>query len=224
MATKLIKFIVLRPRGIPQNLEVNCGELIKNIKNKLFSEDIKKELNVRLIYMGKILEDKKKLEDYLNYYQKDIFSNKSTSLINDNKKDGQNDMNTDACNKKNSSNDYKENIIPITIHVKITEKSTPMKSDNIDGKNMNTAFAQLTLVMFVSLLWMYRYNYMDTFPVFSSVVLFIFTIFILSVLFHKYIMLLFRIIFKIIAVICQLFKHYFTRLCTYILRKSRSFF
>ncbi|SBS91205.1 hypothetical protein POVCU1_020110 [Plasmodium ovale curtisi] len=114
--------------GVYNQLEVNCGELIKNIKNKLFSEDIKKELNVRLIYMGKILEDKKKLEDYLNYYQKDIFSNKSTSLINDNKKDGQNDMNTDACNKKNSSNDYKENIIPITIHVKITEKSTPMKS------------------------------------------------------------------------------------------------
>ncbi|ETW15441.1 hypothetical protein PFFVO_05735 [Plasmodium falciparum Vietnam Oak-Knoll (FVO)] len=44
MVFQTIKFIVLRPRGIPQNLEldINCSDYVRNIKNKLFQEDISK--------------------------------------------------------------------------------------------------------------------------------------------------------------------------------------
>ncbi|KYN96586.1 hypothetical protein PRSY57_1123700, partial [Plasmodium reichenowi] len=68
-------------------LEINCSDYVRNIKNKLFQEDISKALNVRFIYMGKILDDKKKLEDYLNFYNQDILiNNKITNILHENKK------------------------------------------------------------------------------------------------------------------------------------------
>ncbi|CAD2091678.1 conserved Plasmodium protein, unknown function [Plasmodium vinckei brucechwatti] len=123
MKIKKIKFIVLRPKEIPQNLEIdiNCNDQIKNIKNKYFEEPIKNDLNVRFIYMGKILEDNRKLEDYINYYHKDLFSNNSNLINKDN---------------KNASSKSKENSIPIIIHVKITEKSLMSKNGNLkNGQN-----------------------------------------------------------------------------------------
>ncbi|VWU49941.1 conserved protein, unknown function [Hepatocystis sp. ex Piliocolobus tephrosceles] len=237
MTTKLIKFIILRPKEIPQNCEinVNCGEPIKNIKNILFSEDIKKELNVRFIYMGKILEDQKKLDDYIKCYQKDLLSKSESTLLNNiYKKGSQNVTNKNLNNKtlsnnsidnnnSNNNNNNDNNNIPITIHVKITEKPASARYDNLDGKNLNTALAQLTLVMFVLLLWMYRYNYVDTFPIFLSVILLIFTFFIISIFFHTYIILLFQIIIHILVVFLQTLKHYFLRMCTYINEKKKKY-
>ncbi|CRH00122.1 conserved Plasmodium protein, unknown function [Plasmodium relictum] len=225
MVTKLIKFIVLRPRGIPQNLEleINCNEVIKNLKHKLFPEDINKDLNVRLIYMGKILDDKKKLEDYLNFYQKEFLINnkKGNSLMNENKNGIQNEVTKDI-NNQNISKNYKENI-PITIHVKITEKSSSAKNENTDGKGMNTSLAQLSLIVFVSLLWLYRYNYSSIFPLFSTTVLFIFTVFIITIIFHSYLILFFKITFKVVSTIYQIIKHYIVRIYTYIIQKKEKF-
>ncbi|SBS99544.1 conserved Plasmodium protein, unknown function [Plasmodium malariae] len=139
--------------------------------------------------MGKILDDKKRLDDYINYYQKDLFSNnKSNTLINDNRNEYQSDKNKDMSNK-NISNDCNENIIPITIHVKITEKCNSIKggeyinaasnyscmyceemfSYNFDYKTFNTVLAQLSIIMFVTLLWLYRYNHGESFPAFSLI-------------------------------------------------------
>ncbi|SCO67352.1 conserved Plasmodium protein, unknown function [Plasmodium vivax] len=231
MVTKLIKFIVLRPRGIPQNLEleVNCSEVIKNVKEKLFWEDLKKELNVRLIYMGKILDEKKKLEDYLSHYYKDLFLNgKPSSSGYESRKDGSggaigmsrdtNGKNVAGCSKESFLN------IPITIHVKITEKSTSSKGDHLDGKNINTTLAQLSLIMFVSLLWMYRYNYAEAFPFFSSIVLCIFTVLIVSLLFYTYIILLFQVLFKVMAVAYHLVKQSALRVLTYINERKAKLF
>ncbi|GAB66528.1 hypothetical protein PCYB_093130 [Plasmodium cynomolgi strain B] len=231
MVTKLIKFIVLRPRGIPQNLEleVNCNEVIKNVKEKLFWEDLKKELNVRFIYMGKILDDKKKLEDYLSHYYKDlIYNGKPSSSGYQNKKDGLGGASgmTKDMNMKNGSSCSKESFlnIPITIHVKITEKSTSSKSDHLDGKNINTTLAQLSLIMFVSLLWMYRYNYAEAFPVFSSIVLCIFTVLIVSLLFYSYIIIFFQVLFKVMAVAYHLVKQSTVRVLTYINERKAKLF
>ncbi|CRG96301.1 conserved Plasmodium protein, unknown function [Plasmodium gallinaceum] len=222
MVTKLIKFIILRPRGIPQNLEleINCNEIIKNLKQKLFPEDIKKDLNVRLIYMGKILDDKKKLEDYLNFYQKELLINnkKDNYFINEKKNENQNEINKDI-NNQNISRSYKENI-PITIHVKITEKSTSAKNANNEGKGINTSLAQISLVAFVLLLWLYRYNYSSIFPLFSTTVLFLFTILIMTIIFHSYLVLFFNIAFKVITTIYQIIKYYFVRIYTYIIQKK----
>ncbi|GAW81021.1 hypothetical protein, conserved [Plasmodium gonderi] len=231
MVNRLIKFIVLRPRGILQNLEVevNCREFIKNVKRHIFSEDLKKEMNVRLIYMGKILDDKKRLEDYINYYHKDLLYNiKSSSSGIESKKDGSiglNSLNRDI-NSKSVSNCSKENInnIPITIHVKITEKSVISNNDSVHGKNINTTLAQLSLLMFVSLLWMYRYNYAEVFPVFSSVVLCIFTVFIMSILFYTYIILFLKIFFKIMATLCHVIKQNVVRVFTYITQMKTKLF
>ncbi|SCN12772.1 conserved Plasmodium protein, unknown function [Plasmodium malariae] len=297
MMTKLIKFIILRPRGIPQNLEleINCSEIIKNLKHKLFSEDIKKELNVRFIYMGKILDDKKRLDDYINYYQKDLFSNnKSNTLINDNRNEYQSDKNKDMSNK-NISNDCNENIIPITIHVKITEKCNSIKGgeyinaasnyscmyceemfsciyimysdmcklyiihpvhptlsnfvlfllplyimltlfqyfffflslfyiDNFDYKTFNTVLAQLSIIMFVTLLWLYRYNHGESFPAFSLIVLFAFTFLIITVFIYTYLIVFFDNMFIIICTFFEYLKHYFMRTWVYINEKKEEFF
>ncbi|ANQ08372.1 Uncharacterized protein PCOAH_00025850 [Plasmodium coatneyi] len=231
MVTKPIKFIVLRPRGIPQNLEleVNCNEVIKNVKEKLFSEDLKKELNVRFIYMGKILDDKKRLEDYLSHYYKDLlFNGKPNSSGQESRKDGPggtSGLSRDA-NVKNGGSCSKDSFlnIPITIHVKITEKSTTSRSDHLDGKNIHTTLAQFSLIMFVSLLWMYRYNYAETFPVFSSIVLCIFTVMIFSLLFYTYIILFFQVLFKVVAVTYHLVKQSTVRVLTYVNERKAKLF
>ncbi|KOB61762.1 hypothetical protein PFHG_05662 [Plasmodium falciparum HB3] len=53
MVFQTIKFIVLRPRGIPQNLEldINCSDYVRNIKNKLFQEDISKALKCPIYFI-----------------------------------------------------------------------------------------------------------------------------------------------------------------------------
>ncbi|CAD2104182.1 conserved Plasmodium protein, unknown function [Plasmodium vinckei] len=210
MKIKKIKFIVLRPKEIPQNLEIdiNCNDQIKNIKNKYFEEPIKNDLNVRFIYMGKILEDNRKLEDYINYYHKDLFSNNSNLINKDN---------------KNASSKSKENSIPIIIHVKITEKSLMSKNDNFDNTQINGILAKLMLLTFVSLLWVYRFNYVDAFPIFCLVVLVIFTIFITAALLYGYIILFFQILFKIFITIVYKIKEYAIRLYTYISEKTKRF-
>ncbi|CAA9988278.1 conserved Plasmodium protein, unknown function [Plasmodium knowlesi strain H] len=231
MVTKLIKFIVLRPRGIPENLEleVNCSEVIKNVKEKLFLEDLKKELNVRFIYMGKMLDDKKRLEDYLSYYYKDLtFNGKHNSSGHESRKDGPggaSGMSRDT-NVKNGVNSSKDNFhnIPITIHVKITEKSTSSGSDHLDGKNMNTTLAQLSLIMFVSLLWMYRYNYAEAFPLFSSIVLCIFTVMIVSLLFYTYIIMFFQILLKVMVITYNLVKQSTVRVLIFINERKAKLF
>ncbi|ETB57722.1 hypothetical protein YYC_04547 [Plasmodium yoelii 17X] len=199
MKIKNIKFIVLRPKDVPQNLEIdiNCNDQIKNIKNKYFGEYVKNGLNVRLIYMGKILDDSKKLEDYINCYYKDLFSSNSQKS--------------------------KENSIPIIIHVKITEKSLMSKNDNFDSKQINGVLAKIALLTFVFLLWIYRFNYVDGFPIFCLIVLIMFTIFITTSLLYGYIILFFQILFKIFITIFYKIKEYTIRLYTYINEKAKRF-
>lgn len=96
--------------------------------------------------------------------------------------------------------------------------------DHLDGKNINTTLAQLSLIMFVSLLWMYRYNYAEAFPFFSSIVLCIFTVLIVSLLFYTYIILLFQVLFKVMAVAYHLVKQSALRVLTYINERKAKLF
>ncbi|CXI43180.1 conserved Plasmodium protein, unknown function [Plasmodium berghei] len=210
MKIKKIKFIVLRPKDVPQYLEIdiNCNDQIKNIKNKYFEEYIKNDLNVRFIYMGKILDDVKKLEDYINFYYKDLFSNNSNLINKDN---------------KNISSKFKERCIPIIIHVKITEKPLMPKNDIFGNKPINGILSKLALLTFVSLLWVYRFNYVDGFPIFCLIVLIIFTIFITATLLYGYIILFFQILFKIFITVFYKIKEYTIRLYTYISEKAKGF-
>ncbi|SOV15714.1 conserved Plasmodium protein, unknown function [Plasmodium sp. gorilla clade G2] len=226
MVLQSIKFIVLRPRGIPQNLEaeINCSDYVRNIKNKLFQEDTSKGLNVRFIYMGKILDDKKKLEDYLNFYTQDILmNNKITNIFNENKKRYSTKKMLNDIMNTNINTTTKESVA-ITIHVKITESFSSSRNDTFDGKNINTSLARLSLIMFVSLLWIYRYNYAHIFPVFSTVVLFIFTIFIATIIFHNYIILIVNVLIQIIITLYQIFKHSFKKIYEYIKKKIQKYY
>ncbi|CDO65056.1 conserved Plasmodium protein, unknown function [Plasmodium reichenowi] len=226
MVFQTIKFIVLRPRGIPQNLEleINCSDYVRNIKNKLFQEDISKALNVRFIYMGKILDDKKKLEDYLNFYNQDILiNNKITNILHENKKGYSTKKILNDINNAHVNTTSKENA-SITIHVKITESFSSSRNDTFDGKNFNTSLARLSLVMFVSLLWIYRYNYSHTFPIFSTIVLFIFTVFIGIIIFHNHIILIINILLQIIITIYQMIKYSFKKIYDHINKKVQNYY
>ncbi|SOV78105.1 conserved Plasmodium protein, unknown function [Plasmodium sp. gorilla clade G3] len=226
MVFQTIKFIVLRPRGIPQilELEINCSDYVRNIKNKLFQEDISKALNVRFIYMGKILDDKKKLEDYLIFYNQDILiNNKITNILNENKKGYstkkvQNDFNNTHVNTTSKEN------VSTTIHVKITEGFSSARNDTIEGKNLNTSLARLSLVMFVFLLWIYRYNYSHTFPIFSTIILFIFTVFITIIIFHNHIILIINVLLQIIITIYQMLKYSFKKIYDHINKKVQKYY
>ncbi|SOS79290.1 conserved Plasmodium protein, unknown function [Plasmodium sp. gorilla clade G1] len=226
MVFQTIKFIVLRPRGIPQNLEldINCSDYVRNIKNKLFQEDISKALNVRFIYMGKILDDKKKLEDYLNFYNQDILiNNKITNILYENKKGYSTKKILNDINNTHVNTNSKENA-SITIHVKITESFSSSRNDTFDGKNLNTSLARLSLVMFVSLLWIYRYNYSHTFPIFSTIVLFIFTLFIGIIIFQNHIILIINILLQIIITIYQMIKYSFKKIYDHINKKVQNYY
>ncbi|KYN96585.1 hypothetical protein PRSY57_1123700, partial [Plasmodium reichenowi] len=93
-----------------------------------------------------------------------------------------------------------------------------------DGKNFNTSLARLSLVMFVSLLWIYRYNYSHTFPIFSTIVLFIFTVFIGIIIFHNHIILIINILLQIIITIYQMIKYSFKKIYDHINKKVQNYY
>ncbi|KJP85022.1 hypothetical protein AK88_05349 [Plasmodium fragile] len=87
--------------------------------------------------MGKILDDKKRLEDYLSHYYKDLLLNgKPSSSGYDSRKDGSGSTSgmTRETNMKNASSASKDSFlnIPITIHVKITEKSSTSNNGKLN--------------------------------------------------------------------------------------------
>lgn len=225
MATKLIKFIIMRPNAIPQYLEirVNPNENIQKLKEELFRDDIKKNYNVRIIYMGKVLDDKKCLGEYLNFYEREFLSSTkkdtSTSLF-EKRKEVLTQPSASGFLSEHLKNDInkKSEMIPITVHVKITENESPPKNNSIENKNIHTLLGQIAMILLLACLWICRYNYADAFPNFSRICLIIITIFILLLVFHFYVVLFLSAFYTMLVIIFKFFKNKSIHIYRYILK------
>ncbi|EUD65390.1 hypothetical protein C922_04130 [Plasmodium inui San Antonio 1] len=112
----------------------------------------------------------------------------------------------------------------IHVHAPVLSSVHTAMGNRYPAYNINTTLAQLSLIMFVSFLWMYRYNYAEAFPVFSSIVLCIFTVLIVSLLFYAYIIIFFQILFKVMGVAYRLVKQSTVRVLTYINERKANLF
>lgn len=215
----------MRPNVIPQylELEVNPNDHIEKLKEELFREDLKKNYNVRIIYMGKVLEDKKSLGEYLNFYEREFLSSSKKDCatnIFEKKKEISTPKNTSELTARHSKADAnkKNENMPITVHVKITANESPIKNHALETKNIHTILGQIAMIILLACLWICRFNYANAFPNFSRICLIAITIFILLLVFHFYVVLFLSISYTVILIIFNFFKNKWLRIYEYILK------
>lgn len=215
----------MRPNAIPQylELEVNVNDHIEKLKQELFRDDLKKNCNVRIIYMGKVLEDKKTLGDYLNFYEREFLGSTKkdySTVFFERHKQASAKQNLSELSARPSKTDTnkKNESMPITVHVKITENESFPKNSSVENKNIHTLLGQIAMILLLACLWICRFNYANAFPKFSKICLIIITVFIILLVFHFYIFLFFSVAYTVVLIIFNFCKNKSLSIYKYILK------